>query len=121
MKIVVTATSPNLDSPIDSRFGRAAYFVVVDTDTLDWQAYPNPGSEALGGAGTQAAQNIASRDIQVVLSGDFGPNAYIALNAAGIAMYLGGVSRTVREAVELLKTGQLSQADVPTSVGRRSQ
>jgi len=56
MKIVISAISPDLDSGIDPRFGRAAYFIAVDTNTSKWQAYPNPAAEALGGAGTQAAQ-----------------------------------------------------------------
>jgi predicted Fe-Mo cluster-binding NifX family protein len=117
MKIVITATSPNLDSAIDSRFGRAAYFIVVDADTLKWQAYPNPGAGASGGAGTQAAQFIAHQDVQAAVSGDFGPNAYNALYAAGIAMHLLGACQTVREAVEQFKADQLAQVGAPTSVG----
>jgi predicted Fe-Mo cluster-binding NifX family protein len=117
MKIILTATSPNFDSEIEPRFGRAAYFVFVDVDTLEWQAYPNPGASASGGAGTQAAQYIANQGAQAAVSGDFGPNAYNALNAAGIAMYLLGTSQTVREAVERFKDGQLAQVGAPASVG----
>ncbi len=108
MKIILTATSPNFDSEIEPRFGRAAYFVFVDVDTLEWQAHPNPGTSASGGAGTQAAQFLANKGAQAVISGDFGPNAYNALKAAGIDMYLLGASRTVREAVEHFKAGQLA-------------
>jgi predicted Fe-Mo cluster-binding NifX family protein len=117
MKIVVTATSANIDAAIDSRFGRAAYFIVVDVDTLEWQAYPNPAVSASGGAGTQAAQYIANQGAQAAISGDFGPNAYSALNAAGVAMYLLGASQMVREAVAQFKAGQLTQVGAPTSVG----
>jgi predicted Fe-Mo cluster-binding NifX family protein len=117
MKIVLTAVSPALDSVIDPRFGRAAYFVVVDTDTLEWQAHPNPGASASGGAGTQAAQYIANQGIQAAVSGDFGPNAYEALNAAKIDMYLLGASQTVRDAVENYRAGQLSRVGAPTSSG----
>jgi predicted Fe-Mo cluster-binding NifX family protein len=117
MKIVLTATSPDLDSAIDSRFGRAAYFVVVYVETLAWQAYPNPAVGASGGAGTQAAQHIANQGAQAAISGDFGPNAYSALKAAGIDMYLLGASQTVRDAVEHFKAGQLAQVKAPTSVG----
>jgi predicted Fe-Mo cluster-binding NifX family protein len=51
-----------------------------------------------------------------VVSGDFGPNAYNALNAAGVSMYLLGTSQTVREAVENYRAGQLAQAGAPTSM-----
>jgi predicted Fe-Mo cluster-binding NifX family protein len=117
MKIVITAASPRLDARVDSRFGRCAYFVIVDMDSLDWQAYPNPAVNASGGAGTYAAQFIAERGIQAALSGDFGPNAYAALNAAHIAMFSLGSSQTVREAVEGFKAGHIAQVGSPTAVG----
>jgi predicted Fe-Mo cluster-binding NifX family protein len=118
MKIVVTAISPGLDSPIDPRFGRAAYFITVETNTLEWQAYPNPAAEASGGAGTQAAQYIANQGVRVAVSGDFGPNACNALDAAGIGMYLLGTTQTVREAVENYEAGQLTSVSAPTLTGR---
>jgi predicted Fe-Mo cluster-binding NifX family protein len=117
MKILVSAVSPDLDSPIDPRFGRAAYFIVVDTNTWDWQAHPNPATEASGGAGTQAAQYVANYGLRVVVSGDFGPNACNALHAAGIGMYLLGPSQTVRQAVENYKAGQLTPVGAPTGAG----
>lgn len=49
MKVIVTTTAADLDSPVDPRFGRAAYFTVVDTDTMEWQAHPNPAVTAPGG------------------------------------------------------------------------
>jgi predicted Fe-Mo cluster-binding NifX family protein len=117
MKIVISALSPDLDSVIDPRFGRAAYFVTVDTNTLEWQAHPNPAADALGGAGTQAAQYIVNHGARVAVSGDFGPNAYSALNAAGIAMYLLGASKTVNDAVKRFKAGQLAHVGAPMSAG----
>ena len=115
MKIVVTVTSPNLDSAIDPRFGRAGYFVVVDIETLEWSASPNPGVNASGGAGTLAAQYVADQGAQVAISGDFGPNAYNALNAAGVDMYLFGHVQTAREAIEHFKDGKLTLIGTPTS------
>jgi predicted Fe-Mo cluster-binding NifX family protein len=121
MKILLTATSPGFDSNIDPRFGRGAYLIVVDTDTLDWQAHPNPGVNASGGAGTQAAQLAANQQVKAVISGDFGPNAYNALQAAGIAMYLYGTSTTVREATEHFKAGKLESVGAPTGPGHHAR
>ena len=121
MKIIITAASPNIDSEVDSRFGRGAYFLVVDPDTLEWQAHPNPGMSAPGGAGTLAAQFVANQNAEVIISGDFGPNAYGALQAAGVAMYLFGASRTVREAIERFKAGQLERVGAPTGQGRHQR
>jgi predicted Fe-Mo cluster-binding NifX family protein len=120
MKIILTATSPSLDSPIDPRFGRGAYFIVADSDTFEWKAHPNPAVGASGGAGAQAAQFIAKQKAKAVISGDFGPNAYSALQTAGLAMYLFGQSTTVRQAIELFKSGQLTRVDTPTEPGHHS-
>jgi len=117
MKVILTTTSPDLDAAVDPRFGRGSYFLVVDTDTLEWQAHPNPGVSASGGAGTLAAQFVANQKAEAVISGDFGPNAYNALQAAGVAMCLFGVSRTGREAVDRYKTGQLERVAAPTGEG----
>jgi len=117
MRIVISAITPDLDSVIDPRFGRAAYFVVVDTNTMEWESHPNPAAAASGGAGTQAAQYIAHLGTRVAVSGDFGPNAYDALNAADIAMYLLGTSQTVRAAVENYRAGQLTPVGAPTGEG----
>ncbi len=112
MKIAVTSTGPTLDSPVDYRFGRCAYFIVVDTDTMEFQAYPNPAVNAPGGAGTLAAQFVASLGVSHVLTGEVGPNAYPALMAAGVTPVT-GVSGTVREAVEAFKTGNLQPGWTP--------
>jgi predicted Fe-Mo cluster-binding NifX family protein len=114
MKIVITTTSPTLDSEVDPRFGRGAYLLIIDTATLDWQAYPNPGVTASGGAGIQAAQFVTGQKAEAVISGDFGPHASEALDAAGLPMYVFGNCRTAREVVAQFKAGQLRQVGTPT-------
>ena len=118
MKVIVTATAPELDAPVDRRFGRAAWFLVVDTESLDWQAHRNGALDAPSGAGSQAAQFVATHGAEVVVSGDFGPNAYTALSAAGIRMVLLGSAGTVREAVAAFSAGQLEEVSGPTGPGR---
>ena len=119
MKIVVTTTTPDLDSPVDPRFGRGAYFVVVDTSTMEWQAHPNPAAAASGGAGIRAAQFIAEQKVEGVISGDFGPNAHQALTAAGVGMYLFGASSSARQVVERFKAGELESLGGPAREGRK--
>lgn len=114
MKIILTATSPNIDSNVDPRFGRAAYLVIMDTETNEWKAHNNPGVGAPGGAGIQVAQFVADQQAEAVLSGDFGPNACDALRSAGIRMYVYGDCHTIREAVERFKAGWLQQIETPT-------
>jgi predicted Fe-Mo cluster-binding NifX family protein len=117
MKIILSIASPSLNSEIDPRFGRGTYLLVVETDTMQWEAHPNPGVNASGGAGIQAAQFVTDRKAEAVISGDFGPNAFNALKAAGIAMYLYGDCRTARQAVERFQAGKLQQVGAPTQSG----
>lgn len=114
MRVILTATSPSIDSSVDGRFGRGSYFIVVDTDTMEWQAHSNAGIGAPGGAGTLAAQFVADQGARAVISGDFGPNAYHALQTAGIGMYLLGTSTSVKDAIQRFKSGQLQRMGTPT-------
>jgi len=117
MKLIITAAAPELEAPVDPRFGRGAYFIVFDTDTQQWQAHKNEGVNATGGAGSQAAQFVAQQGVDAVISGDFGPNAYIALAAAEIRMYLLGSSKTPGQAVADFTAGTLKQVHAPTGAG----
>ena len=38
MKIAISSTGKELDSNLDPRFGRAAYFISVDAETMDFEA-----------------------------------------------------------------------------------
>lgn len=112
MKIAVTAQGHDLDAPVDPRFGRCPVFLLIDPDTLEYEALPNPNIEAGGGAGIQSAQIMADRDVTVVLTGNCGPNAFRTFGAAGIEVVT-GVGGTVREAVEAYKSGRLHKASGP--------
>ncbi|MGC8862506.1 MAG: NifB/NifX family molybdenum-iron cluster-binding protein [Armatimonadota bacterium] len=113
MKAAVCSAGTTLDSPVDPRFGRCAYFVFVDTDTMEFTAEPNPGVTMGQGAGVAAAQVIASHGAQAVAAGNFGPNAFQALSAAGVKVY-SCAAGTVRQAVEQLKAGALPEAGSAT-------
>lgn len=114
MRIAVSATSGSLDAQIDPRFGRCQYLVIVDTETMNFEVLPNMAGGAMGGAGIQAAQTVASRGVKAVLTGSVGPNAFQALSAAGVDV-ITGVFGTVRESVERFKSGQLQETTVPTT------
>jgi len=112
MKISVTATGPSLDDPVEVRFGRCPYFLIIDTDSMAVEALENSSTALGGGAGIQSAQLIAEQNVQVVLTGNCGPNAFKALDAAGIQVIV-GVTGVVREAVEQFKAGTLTSASKP--------
>ena len=113
MKICVTATANTLDAQIDPRFGRCSYLVIVDSETMQFEAIPNMAAGATGGAGTQAAQTIANKDVKLLITGNVGPNAFGALSAAGIEIVT-GASGTVREAIKKFKRGEFKKTREPT-------
>lgn len=109
MKIAISSKGPDLDSEVERRFGRSPYYIIYDTETGNFEALSNPAASAPGGAGIQAAQFIAQKGAQYILTGDVGPNAYPALMAAGI-MIITGVTGRVKDAIESFKKGELGAA-----------
>ena len=104
MKLMITAQNPSLESQVDRRFGRCAWLILFDTETKQWEAFQNPGVSQSGGAGVAAAQFVVDKSAEVVLSGDFGPNASRAFQAANIGMQrFTDNTTTVQEAVEQFK------------------
>lgn len=109
MKIAVTASGKEMTDRVDPRFGRAGFFITVDTETGEAHAHDNGQNlNAPQGAGIQAAQNVAELDVEAIITGNVGPKAFRTLNAAGIKIYLCAAS-TVEEAVNSFKAGTLQE------------
>lgn len=109
MKIAVSASGNNLDAAIDPRFGRCAYFVLVNTDDMSFEAFDNENIALGGGAGIQSAQFVASQGAGIVITGNVGPNAVRTLSAAGVEVIVGQTG-TVRQAIEDYKKGKLASS-----------
>jgi len=107
MKVALSANGRDLDAQIDPRFGRCAYFVIVDTDDMSFEAFDNESNTLGGGAGIQAAQFVASKGAKVLITGQCGPNAVRTLSAADVELFTGQTG-TVREAIGRYKNGDLS-------------
>ena len=119
MKVAVSSTGSDLDAQVDPRFGRCAYFLIVNPDDMTFEAFENESVSLGGGAGIQSGQFVASKGATVVITGNVGPNAIRTLDAAGLEVIV-GVSGPIREAIERYKRGELSrtdQANVPDHFG----
>jgi len=113
-RIAVSSEGRDLDSRVDFRFGRAAGFLVIDSETLSFEHLDNRGARSMGqGAGIQAAELLARHGVTVVLTGYVGPKAYQALAAAGIRIGQDLEECTVREAVERYREGRVRLAEGP--------
>lgn len=117
MKIAITSKGTNLDSEVDPRFGRAKYFVVVNPETMEFEAIDNSqNANAFNGAGIQAASMVAHQGVEVVLTGFCGPNAFRTLEAAGVKVG-NNVAGTVREAAAAFREGKISFAQGANAEG----
>lgn len=111
MKIAITTSGDTLDAAIDSRFGRAVNFLVVDTDTLAFNVVSNSQNlNAAQGAGIQAAMTVAGTGAKAVITGHCGPKAFRVLKEAGIRIY-NIDAENIKEAILLLKDGKLKELD----------
>jgi predicted Fe-Mo cluster-binding NifX family protein len=116
VKICVSAKANNLEAQLDPRFGRCLYLVIVDAETMRFEAISNVASAATGGAGIQAAQTISNKNVKAVITGNVGPNAFGALSAAGVEIVTGAAG-TVREVIEKFKKSEFHRTSAPTVNG----
>jgi len=111
MKIAITAMGPNLGDDVSSRFGRAPYFVIAESeDATIVNSIANPNVAAGGGAGIQSAQTLADADVGAVLTGNCGPKAFQVFGAAEIEIYTGAAG-SVESAIADFKAGKLKPAN----------
>jgi predicted Fe-Mo cluster-binding NifX family protein/predicted DNA-binding protein (UPF0251 family) len=119
--IAVTCEGPGLDEPVDSRFGRAAGFLLVDPDTLRFTYVENGAAQARAqGAGIQAAETVARAGAKIVLTGYVGPKAYQALEAAGIRVVQDLDKGTVRQALERFRQSEPEWTTAESARGPQS-
>ena len=109
MKIAISAEGPTLEDDVDPRFGRAAGFIIYDTETKAVEYIENGASQtAAQGAGLIAVETVSNAGATVALSGYIGPKAFDALQAIGIGTVQDVDNRTVGEVVRAFEAGELT-------------
>ncbi|MFN2341364.1 MAG: NifB/NifX family molybdenum-iron cluster-binding protein [Halanaerobium sp.] len=117
MKIVVSVNNnTGLDAELDPRFGRADYFAIFETGTEEVDFINNAAKNAASGAGIQAVQTVADQGVNAVISGNIGPKAYDALQAADIKVYV-SASGTLKDVIKTYEAGELDEVSGPTNAG----
>jgi predicted Fe-Mo cluster-binding NifX family protein len=100
MLIAVSSSGDSFDSFVNERFGRCEYFIIVDSNTMKFEAVPNIAENMQGGAGPKAAEILINKGAKVLLTGHVGDKAEEALKRGNIKMVDGLKSDLkVREAV----------------------
>ncbi len=113
MLIAITSQGKDMESQVDSRFGRCNYFVFYETESDKMDSLENSGQAAGSGAGIQAAQTLIDRKVGAVITGNVGPKAFQTLRAGNIDIYnISGIS--VKEVVARFKEGILQKFSEPS-------
>jgi len=118
MKVCISSKGNSIQSIMDPRFGRAAYFIIADTETMEIELIENSAAASGGGAGITSGQLMVDKDVTAVITGNVGPNAMNVLKAANIEIYR-GEPILVKENIEKFKKGKLEKinATVPSHFG----
>ena len=110
MKLAITSTGNTLSADMDPRFGRAAYFLIVDSDTLEFEVVENTQNLNLPqGAGIQAGKTIINQHASVLITGNCGPKAFQVLSQAGVDIKI-GASGSIDSVIQAFKRGELQSA-----------
>ena len=103
MKICITSQGDNLESLVDPRFGRCSYFIIYDTDNDSFESFPNPNINSPQGAGIASSQFVVDKGVDVVLTGNVGPNSFSVFQQAQVKVITGLTGLKVKEAIEKFK------------------
>lgn len=117
MKFAISSNGRNKNDLMDTRFGRCSYFVIYDSETEKYSAIDNEAATAGGGAGIAAAQAIIDENIQVLITGNLGPNAYKLFNNSNIKVYSCD-NKTIEEVITAYKNNEL---DLISEAGKAHQ
>ncbi len=119
MKVAISAKGDDETADVDERFGRCPYFVIVDTDEMEYESMKNEHTKESHGVAPQVVQMLSEMDIEAVITGNIGPNGYRTLKSAEIKAYKG--SGEISEAVEELKKGELEEIKNQTVKGHHGK
>jgi len=120
MKVAVTSQGSDLTSDVDPRFGRAKYFIVVDTASGKFTVHDNSQNlNAVQGACIQAGRNVVDLQAEAVITGNVGPKAFATLQAGNVKVYIGATG-TVKDAIEQFNTNKLECVNKPNVEGHWS-
>ena len=110
MKIALSTSGSDLSAALDTRFGRAPKFLVLDLENGEFEIIDNQQNlNAAQGAGIQSAETVIRSGAKALVSGHCGPKAFRVLSSAGVKVYNSDAA-TVAEAVEQFKQGKLKEA-----------
>lgn len=108
MKICISSKGKDRESLLDKRFGRCDYFQIYDTETGDFRVLENESKMSNGGAGIAASNLLIDENVDVVITGNLGPNAFGVIEEGGIKPYT-SESIAISSVLEKYENGELKE------------
>ncbi|MCD6381070.1 MAG: hypothetical protein J7L50_01940 [Candidatus Odinarchaeota archaeon] len=111
--VLATQGEGGLEDYVSPVFGRSPTYTVVDLENGEVKGVSvekNPALYSPMGAGIQAAQFVANLGANVVIAGNYGPNAMNALASLGIKTISGVFNVKVKDAVKMYAEGEMGKA-----------
>lgn len=88
MKVAIASQGNTLESNIDSSFGRCAWFIIIDTEDGGMEFIPNTNRDMEEHAGKAAVELVALRNVEMIVSGEFGVKIKPMLDSLHIQMVM---------------------------------
>ena len=107
MKIVISSTGRNIESNIDAKFGRAPFFLIMDTTTKEVKVIENKARDRPSGVGITAVNTVEKEGIDAVITADIGPLAFETFEQSGVKIYK--AEGKINDAIRLFEEGKLSE------------
>jgi len=110
MKIAVSSTDKNIESNVSDVFGRCPYFIIAEIEHQKiekTEAIKNESMDQTSGAGISAAQLMAEKDVNAVITGNVGPRALDVLKQFSIEIYSG--EGAIKEVLQEFIDGKLKK------------
>lgn len=98
-KIAISADGPDLDAKVENRFSDARYLLIIDVDTGEFEALPNPVTAHQRGAGVHIIALAFSKGAKAIATGYCSPDIGGPLKSTGIEV-ITGMTGTARDALE---------------------
>jgi predicted Fe-Mo cluster-binding NifX family protein len=110
VKIAVSSMGKSIESNVSDIFARCPFFIIAEikNQKIDkTEIIENESTNQMSGAGISAAQLMAEKNVNAVITGNVGPRAFDVLKQFNIEIYRG--EGKVKEAVEKFIEGKLEK------------
>ena len=112
MKIAIALEENSYNSLTDRRFGRAAYFILINPETNDYEIIENEAKDETSGAGLKAVKALVNLGVNEIIAGEIGPKAAVLINEFEIPVYKMGDLKTIDEILKNYKNNKLEKYDL---------